>query len=300
MMNWAKNKMRVSTFIILLFSSFSIICSAQDEFVKKSYTVEVGSTVQKTSFKINEGDEVRISALGRVVVHGFSGTVGPDGLEGYKNYRMDPVFAYGALLYKIGDDDWNIVDPEDTIVADRSGVLKFIVNDNDPSNNSGRFSVKITVRSLKPDEPAKIVKKAEPKKTPEKIPKDLPAGTLTLSELQKATNYGLGDVKSFLTAKQFRFDDESNDKMNKYSFNNGVINATVVKDTRENQTTFITSSADNYKTIKAALDNYGYKHRKAEKKVEGVDKYSNPRYSLSIVQVTLNNKPQYFFTIKKL
>ena len=300
MMNWAKNKVGAYTLIILLFSSFSIICRAQDDFVKKSYTVEVGATIKKTSFKINEGDEVRISASGRVVVHGFSGSVGPDGLDGYKGYRMDQVFAYGALLYKIGDDNWNIVDPEDTIIADRTGTLKFIINDNDPSNDQGKFTVKITVKSSKGDDSPKIVKKAEPKKVPEKIPKNLPAGTLTLSELQKATNYGLGDVKSFLTEKQFRFDDESNEKMNKYIFNNGVINATVVKDTNGNQTTFITSSADNYKTIKAALDNYGYRHRKIEKKVDGVDKYSNSKYSLSIVQITLNSKPQYFFTIRKL
>ena len=300
MMNWAKNKIRIYIPAILLISVFSMTCEAQNDFVKKSYSIEVGSAIKKTVFKINEGDEVHISASGKVVVHGFSGSVGPDGLDGYRDLRMDPVFAYGALLYKIGDDDWNIVDPEDTIIADRTGMLKFIVNDNDPSNNSGKFSVKISVKSVKPDEPVKVVKKAEPKKTIENIPKYLPPGTLTLPELQKTSNYGLTDARNFLTAKQFRFDDESNDKMNKYNFNNGVINASVVKDISGNQTTFITSSADNYKTIKAALDNYGFKHRKTEKKVDGVDKYSNSRYSLSIVQVTLNSKPQYFFTIKKL
>ena len=299
-MNRVKTRVSIYILAVLLFSIQSIACDAQNTFVNKSYTFVVTSTIKKTEIKITEGDEVRIKASGNMVLHGFTGSVAPDGIDGFKNHRMDPVFAYGALLYKVGDDDWNIVDPEDTIVAERTGFLKFMVNDNDPSNNTGKFTVKVTVKSLKVARPQKIAKSGESKNTSETTPKHLSEGTLTLTELQNATGDNSGEVTNFLLSKQFRFDDESNDKMHKYSFNKDNVNAAIVKDVKEHQTTFITSSTNNYKQIKASLDDFGYKQRKVEKKVDGVFKYANSKYSLSIVQVTLNNKPQYFFTIKKL
>jgi len=299
MMNRAKNKARIFLLAGALFSFYSFICKAQSSFVNKTYTFSVGSTIKKTDLKITEGDEVRISASGKVVVHGFTGSVGPEGMDGYRNNRIDQVFPYGALLYKIGDDDWNIVDPQDTIVSDRTGVLKFIINDNDPVSNGGKFAIKVTVKTLKAENAKKSSEKTETKRAVENTPPHSSAGGLTLSELQKAGNYNLNEVQSFLTSKQFKLDDGSNGSMNKYSFKKDNVTASIVKDARENQTTFTTSSASNYKEIKASLDKYGYTYRKGEKKVNGVSKYVNAKYTLSIVQVTLNGKPQYFFTIKK-
>jgi len=298
-MNRAKNKARIFILAVTLFSFYSVICKAQNSFVNKTYTFSVGSVIKKTDLKINEGDELRITASGKVVVHGFTGSVGPEGMDGYRNNRIDQVFPYGALLYKVGDDDWNIVDPEDTIIADRTGVLKFIINDNDPVTNGGKFAIKVIVKTLKPDNTKKTITKTEPNKNVEYVAPRSSAGALTLSELQKASSANLSEVKSFLTTKQFKLDDGSKDNMNKYSFNKDDITASIVKDARENQTTFTTSSASNYKQIKASLERYGYVYRKGEKKVDGVSKYVNSKYTLSIVQVTLNNKPQYFFTIKK-
>ena len=306
MMNRAKNKVRIYILAILLFSIYAFRSDAQNSFVKNSFSFVVGSTIKKTDLKIKEGDELHISASGTVVVQGFTGSVGPEGIDGYKNHRMDPVFPYGALLYKVGDDDWNIVDPEDTITAERAGLLKFMVNDNDPSTNTGKFTVKVLVKSLKPETAQKIAKNAQPKKAPEITPPHAVAsshtsgGTLTLSELQKASSNNAEGVKSFLTSKQFQFDDASKDDMSKYNYKKDDVSASIIKDTKANQTTFITSSDDNYRSIKASLDKFGYRLRKSEKKVDGVNKYANSKYSLSIVQVSLNNKPQYFITIKKL
>jgi hypothetical protein len=307
-MNRAKNKMRIYILAISLLFIYSIACKAQNSPAKNSYTFDVSPGIQKTDLKINEGDRVQLSASGTVVLRGVTGSVGPEGKDGFKNCRMDQVFEYGALLYKIGDDDWNIVDPEDTIIAERIGYLKFMINDNDPSNDSGKFIVKVTVNDSIQKVAKKIVPKkihiAEPKKIPENTSPHLPAttlaGTLTLSELQKASSYNFNDAKSFLTSKQFRIDNESKDNMSKYSFNKDDVTASIVKDGKENQTTFETSSTDNYEQIKASLDKFGYTHRKAGKKVEGVSKYANSKYALSIVSLKLNNKTQYFFTIKKL
>ena len=303
-MNRAKNKVRSYILAISLLFIYSITCKAQNSSAKNSYTFEVGQGLQKTDLKINEGDRVHLSASGTVVLRGVTGSTGPEGKDGFKNCRMDQVFEYGALLYKIGDDDWNIVDPQDTIIAERIGYLKFMINDNDPSYDSGKFTVKVTVNDSTQKTAKKIAPKkvrlTEPKRIPENTSPHLADGTLTLSELQKAGSYNLNDAKSFLASKQFRLDNVSNGNMDKYSFNKDNVTASIVKDAKDDQTTFTTSSLDNYEKIKSSLDEYGYTHRKAAKKVQGVSKYANSKYSLSIVSLQLNNKRQYFFTIKKL
>ncbi len=135
-MNRAKNKVRNYILIISLLSIYSITCRAQDGFVKNSYTFDVNSNsyANKTSLKINEGEQVHITASGKIILRGVTGSSTPEGIDGFKNCRMDPVFPYGALLYKIGDDDWNIVDPEDSIIAEQTGYLKLMINDNDPTD----------------------------------------------------------------------------------------------------------------------------------------------------------------------
>jgi hypothetical protein len=312
-MNRAKNKIRNCILAISFLPIYAITCKAQDSFVKNTYTFEIkaNSYINKTSLKINEGEQIIIKPSGIIVLRGVTGSASPEGKEGFTNCRMDPVFLYGALLYKIGEDDWEIVDPEDTIIAEQTGYLKFMVNDNDPTSNSGQFTVKVTSLSLKADSGQKVatVKKSDRKKNTEttehrkateNISPPLSMGTLSLSELQRVCNYNLTAAKGFLTAKQFRFDDGSNDHMNKYNFNKDNLTTSVIKDAAENQTTYVTSSTENYKEIKAALDDYGYTRRNLVKKVEGVTKYANSKYSLFILSFKLNNKYQYSFAIKKL
>jgi hypothetical protein len=313
-MSWAKNKIQNYILVISLLFICSVTCTAQNSFVKNYSTFSVSSPIKKTNLKINVGDEVHIEASGTIVLRGVTGATGPEGIDGFTNYRMDPVFEYGALLYKIGDDDWNIVDPEDSIIAERPGFLKFLVNNNDPLSNSGSFRVQVTVKRLKADNAPKIARKVDPEKVPantsssgrnsrEEIPvktfSHLTPGALTLSDLQKACSYNLNDAKSFLTSKQFKLD-ESNDHISKYSFNKDNVTASIIKDIKENQTTFATSSVNNYNEIKASLSGYRYTHRKLVKNVDGVDKYTNSRYSLIIFSFKLNNKYQYSFAIKKL
>jgi hypothetical protein len=306
----AKNKVRSYLLAISFLCIYSTVCTAQGSPTTRSYTFDVSAYIKKTTLKISEGDEVHISASGSIVLRGVTGTTGPDGIDGFTNCRMDAVFPYGALLYKIGDDDWNIVDANDTIIAERLGYLKLMVNDNDPTGNNGKFIVKVTVKSAragnisqKTTAKAAIVepeKGIDPGKGPEEISPGLPAGELTLSDLQKASGYNLTDAKSFLTSKKFRPDNGSNDHMHKYIFNNDDISASVIKDVKDNQTTFATSSYNNYKSIKAALVANGYTRHTMVKKVQGVSEYVNDSYTLFILLVKLNNKYQYTFAIKKL
>ena len=156
-MNRAKNKVRNNTFAILLLSFYSIICKAQDSFVKNRSTFSVSTHLKKTYLKINVGDIVQITTSGKMVLHGVPGSAGPDGIDGFTDRCMDSVFPYGALLYKIGNDDWVMPDPDNPLTADQAGYLKLMVNDNDPSNNRGRFTVKVTVISSKSNSGHQVV-----------------------------------------------------------------------------------------------------------------------------------------------
>jgi hypothetical protein len=438
-MNRAKNKVRNYTFAILLLSVYSIVCKAQNRFVKNRSTFSVSIHLKKTYLKVNVGDVVQVTASGKMVFHGITGSAGPEGIDGFTDRCMDPVFPFGALLYKVGNDDWVMADPDNPLTADQTGYLKLMVNDNDPSANRGRFMVKVTVTSSKangghqianrpapkkaknniatiphagavPEKPKNVIapiphstavaekakdqippaphstavpekakniippishsaavpEKAKDNKTPaphpgaavpakakdniaptpnsvvapekakdnialtphsmaapekaknntapiphstavsEKPKDNIPpiphsmAGILTLSELQQLSSHSAKAAKAFLTSKHFRVDTESNNQTNKYDFNNLEVTAYVTKYIEENQATFSTSSAYNYEAIKASLNKYRYTSRELVTKAEGVTKYANSKYSMSIVLSQLNNKPQYLFVVKRL
>ncbi len=411
-MNRAQNKVRKYILAILLLSVYSITCNAQNSFVKSRYTFSVSTRLKKTYVKIKIGDVVQVTASGKMVFHGITGSAGPDGMEGFPDRCMDPVFPYGALLYKVGNDDWVMADPDNPLTADQAGYLKLMVNDNDPFRNRGGFLVKVTVTGSKANDGHQIVNRPVPEKAKDNIaprpkdnvapipnsgvalekPKDkiaptprsvaapqkaknnkapapnsagLPgktkdnialtprstavpgkakdniapaphpgaapdkakeniaathnsvvvpekakenitpipraaAGLLTLPQLQQLSAYSAKAAKALLTSKQFRVDGESDYLTNKYNFINNDIAAYVIKYVNENQATFSTSSAYNYEAIKASLNKYKYTPRELVTKAEGVTKYANSKYSMSIVLSQLNNKPQYLFVVKKL
>jgi hypothetical protein len=403
-MNRAKNKVLNYTFAILLLSVYSITCKAQNSFVKNRSIFSVSTHLKKTYLKINVGDVIQVTVSGKMVFHGITGSAGPDGIDGFTDRCMDPVFPYGALLYKVGEDDWVMADPDNPLTADQAGYLKLMVNDNDPSGDRGRFTVKVIVTSSKANGERQIVNRPAPGKAKQNIakiphaaaaperpkdnvapiprsgtalekPKDnialtphstavpekakdnkalIPhpgtapekpkdniastphselapekaknnivptphpgvapekaknnivptprstAGILTLSELQQLSSNSVKAAKAFLTSKHFRVDTESNNQINKYNFSNNDVIAYITKYAKENQATFSTSSAYNYEAIKASLNKYQYTPRELVTKAEGVTKYANSRYSMSIVLSQLNNKPQYLFVVKKL
>ncbi len=109
------------------------------------YYFDVKSTGLTTDVKVKEGDWIKINASGRIKVGQFAGNSGPEGINGFALYNRDSDFLHGALLVKIGSSfNWMGTNREFLFKAERSGVLKFMVNDIEPGNNSGVYSVEVT------------------------------------------------------------------------------------------------------------------------------------------------------------
>ncbi|UAY50976.1 hypothetical protein [Ferruginibacter albus] len=109
--------------------------------IEKPNIIKVSSYSNYTTIQLKKGDVVTLKASGEVTLGPFAGTTGPEGIDGYTMYNYVPGFKQGSLLGRIGDGDWFLVGYGQTITCEYSGALQLIVNDNDPSNNSGYFDV---------------------------------------------------------------------------------------------------------------------------------------------------------------
>ncbi|WP_299700193.1 hypothetical protein [uncultured Pontibacter sp.] len=105
----------------------------------KEYIV-IGKTSTRTYLK--KGDKVKVTASGKVSFGLFAGTGGPRGIRGFEYYSIVRNYPHGCLIATIGDGGtWHYIGNEATITADKDGFLKLYVNDSDPRNNTGRFTV---------------------------------------------------------------------------------------------------------------------------------------------------------------
>ncbi|CAN5413898.1 hypothetical protein BH10BAC2_BH10BAC2_48650 [soil metagenome] len=114
---------------------------------------KAGSTilsVTKTAYYnklIKKGNKISISASGQIKVGTFVGYSGPEGIDGYENYNQVEGFKHGALLVRIGEKGkWLAVGRSILLTAQTDGKIEFLVNDNDPDNNTGNYEVEITVK----------------------------------------------------------------------------------------------------------------------------------------------------------
>jgi hypothetical protein len=105
----------------------------------------VDSYNNPTTIQLNAGDKVNIEAGGTITLGSFAGDGGPEGIDGYKAYCSVPEFRHGSLLFRTGKGDWDAAGTEKTFTATSSGLLEFMVNDSDPSNNIGSFWVSIKI-----------------------------------------------------------------------------------------------------------------------------------------------------------
>lgn len=111
---------------------------------------EINSYSNSTDISIKKGSKIIITASGSVTYGAWAGSGGPDGIDGYTNYNQIQGFRHGSLLVRIGDNgEWEAVGTSKSILAKNSGVLQFIVNDGDPSNNSGAFIVDLKITKSK-------------------------------------------------------------------------------------------------------------------------------------------------------
>ena len=112
--------------------------------------LEIDSYTNSTDITIKKGDKINISASGSITYGAWAGSGGPDGIDGYTSYNRISGFRHGSLLVRIGDNgEWEAIGTSKSIIAKNSGVLQFIVNDGDPSNNSGVFTVDIRIAKTK-------------------------------------------------------------------------------------------------------------------------------------------------------
>jgi len=111
----------------------------------KPNRIIVSSYSNHTRVFLKKGNIITLKASGSVTLGPFAGSTGPEGIDGFTMYNYVQGFKQGSLLGKIGDGDWFLVGHGQTITCQDSGDLQLIVNDLDPSNNSGYFDVQYSI-----------------------------------------------------------------------------------------------------------------------------------------------------------
>ncbi len=97
---------------------------------------------------VKKGDRILIEASGSVMLGGFAGSAGPNGLTSglFQNYNEVRGAYHGALLCRIGYEGyWVNVGEKKEFIAETDGSLNFIVNDAYYNNNSGEFKGTVTI-----------------------------------------------------------------------------------------------------------------------------------------------------------
>lgn len=112
-----------------------------------SKSFQIDSDSRYSTVSVTKGEIITITASGSIVLGAWAGSGGPEGIDGYTSYNRVEGFRHGSLLVRIGDTGtWEAVGLSKKIVANSSGFLQFMVNDQDPSNNSGSFNVDIVIK----------------------------------------------------------------------------------------------------------------------------------------------------------
>jgi len=101
-----------------------------------------------SGLEVSRGDRLRVSASGRINLARNQST-GPEGVSISDPGKMMPTRPTGGLIAVIGDDndDFFFIGAAAEFVAQRSGRLFLMVNENNVDDNSGAFTVRIQVQS---------------------------------------------------------------------------------------------------------------------------------------------------------
>jgi hypothetical protein len=122
-------------------------CPAQ---FRSNYTVGVNGPTT-TGIQIKRGDKIEMHASGEVSFGFFAGSGGPEGIQFNPSYSYYPDSPHGCLIARVrhstdeGTDPWSYVGKGTVMTAQTDGSFELNVNDKDPGNNTGQFSVEITV-----------------------------------------------------------------------------------------------------------------------------------------------------------
>jgi hypothetical protein len=125
---------------------------------------------------------ISFKANGIIEIGFFAGSSGPNGKDGYSSYNKVAGFKHGSLLGKIGNGEWFLIGESSEIVADRDGLLSVMVNDNDPENNEGSYTLEYSILKSNNYNQPKI---NEP---PISIPSNKPSTVIANTEINNTTN----------------------------------------------------------------------------------------------------------------
>lgn len=122
--------------------------------VMEQEVLSVSSSAKSTKF-IKKGNLINLRASGSMRVGKWVGNSTPEGktsgVDGFplEDYNLVADKNHAALLYRISPNDaWEAVVGIDEFEAAKDGVLEFLVNDKDVSNNSGAY--KVVVKIIRP------------------------------------------------------------------------------------------------------------------------------------------------------
>lgn len=141
--------------------------SEQSEYIKSvddwlnssNATVFQTNSYISTEISVNPGDRIKIKASGRVGFGLFAGSGGPNGIIIDPTYNYFVNVPHGRLMarfYQPGMgalEGWSPIgvgwDEVREVKLPVPGVLEFLVNDNEPGNNSGEFRIEVTIHPAK-------------------------------------------------------------------------------------------------------------------------------------------------------
>ena len=110
---------------------------------KESHSLRVSSRGLTTTIYVSKGDIIEMRATGYISVGLFAGTSSPAGIDGFTPYNKISGFKHGALLVRVGGSSWRGINQDLIFRAEESGEIVFLVNDSEPQNNRGYYSVEL-------------------------------------------------------------------------------------------------------------------------------------------------------------
>jgi hypothetical protein len=128
-----------------------INCKDESEHVMEcKFTVD-----NRTVYWVNKADTLIVVSLSGTISLGFiAGDSKPDGIEkglcGIPLTRNNIAknIKHGALIYKLGNEDWQALSENKIIICTTKGLIQFDINDKEKENNQGQYEVIMKHSSL--------------------------------------------------------------------------------------------------------------------------------------------------------
>jgi len=106
---------------------------------------KITSFTSRARVYLQKGKKYNLTASGTILVGAFAGRTGPNGINGFEMYNYSKGFKHGSLLGKLNENGkWFLLGSQKTIIPKENSHLYVKVNDLDPSNNQGYFTLNYT------------------------------------------------------------------------------------------------------------------------------------------------------------